>query len=194
VSKKSDTSPGHASFSEQALQLGALCTETTGELLIALMGQEYVVSSEAVTLRGQKAPEMHAALIRSYLSSRQSGIVTTPWRGIGDFAGAAAGSFRERVEAPIALHASELVERASRVLPLCDGSISATMIGSDLAFTVRAFPCVHLHIECSREDQEFPAEAWVLFSNNANMFLSAQELHQLGELFKDRLLGLLRIY
>jgi hypothetical protein len=33
-----------------------------------------------------------------------------------------------------------------------------------------------------------------LFSNNANEFLSAENLQALGEIFKDRLLSVLRIY
>jgi hypothetical protein len=68
------------------------------------------------------------------------------------------------------------------------------MIGSDLAFTVRSLPKVHLHVELSQENQEFPAEAWVLYSNNADAFLSTDGLRLLADLFRDRLLSLLRIY
>jgi hypothetical protein len=46
----------------------------------------------------------------------------------------------------------------------------------------------------SQEDKEFPPEVWVLFSNNADHFLRGESLQLLGELFKDRLLSLLRIY
>jgi hypothetical protein len=53
---------------------------------------------------------------------------------------------------------------------------------------------VALHIEMSRESQEFPPEVWVLFSNNADRFLDVKNLQLLAELFKDRLVSLLRIY
>ena len=53
---------------------------------------------------------------------------------------------------------------------------------------------MYLHVEMSQETQEFPSEAWILFSNNANEFLSAENLQTLGEIFKDRLLSVLRIY
>jgi hypothetical protein len=68
------------------------------------------------------------------------------------------------------------------------------MIGSDLAITVRALPKVMLHVEMSQENKEFPPEVWVLFSNNAGQFLRGENLQLLAELFKDRLLSLLRIY
>jgi hypothetical protein len=53
---------------------------------------------------------------------------------------------------------------------------------------------VYLHVEISGETEDFPAEAWLLFSNNANEFLSVQGLYTLAEMFKDRLLSLIRIY
>jgi hypothetical protein len=46
----------------------------------------------------------------------------------------------------------------------------------------------------SQETQDFPSEAWILFSNNAHEFLSAENLQTLGETFKERLVSLLRIY
>jgi hypothetical protein len=69
-----------------------------------------------------------------------------------------------------------------------------SMIGSDMAITIRALPKVHLRMELSLENQEFPSDAWVLFSNNANEFLSMHGMQRLGELCKDRILSLLRIY
>jgi hypothetical protein len=63
-----------------------------------------------------------------------------------------------------------------------------------MAFTVRALPKVSLHVEMSQENQEFPPEVWILFSHNADQFLGVEHLKLLGELFKDRLLSLLRIY
>jgi hypothetical protein len=53
---------------------------------------------------------------------------------------------------------------------------------------------VYLHLELCQETQDFPADAWILFSNNANEFLTLSGLQALAELFKDRLLSLLRIY
>jgi hypothetical protein len=63
-----------------------------------------------------------------------------------------------------------------------------------MAISIQALPKVYLHLELSQETQDFPHEAWVLFSNNANKFLLAPRLQALAEVFKDRLLSLLRIY
>ena len=80
------------------------------------------------------------------------------------------------------------------MLPLFDAVQTQSLIGSDMAITVRALPKISLHVELSQENQEFPAEAWVLFSNNAGDFMSGENLQLLAELFKDRFLSLLRIY
>ena len=77
---------------------------------------------------------------------------------------------------------------------MIDAEAVPSLIGSEMSLTVRVLPKVYLHVELSQETQDFPAEAWVLFSNNANEFLTAQGLQTLAEMFKDRLLSLLRIY
>jgi hypothetical protein len=46
----------------------------------------------------------------------------------------------------------------------------------------------------SQETQDFPAEVWVLFSNNAHQFLSVTSMQMLAEVFKERVLSVLRIY
>jgi len=98
------------------------------------------------------------------------------------------------VELPISNYAAEIITRVNILLPMLDAQTTPSLIGSDMAITVRALPKVSLHVELSQETQDFPAEAWVLFSNNANEFLLVPSLHVLAEMFKDRLLSLLRIY
>jgi hypothetical protein len=99
------------------------------------------------------------------------------------------------VEAPISHYSAEIITRAHSHLPMVDARTTPAIISSsDLAFTVRALPKVYLHVELSQETQDFPAEAWILFSHNANEFLGLAGLRALAELFKERLLSLLRIY
>jgi hypothetical protein len=43
-------------------------------------------------------------------------------------------------------------------------------------------------------NHDVPAETWMQFSNNANDDLSPPTLLMLAEVFKDRLLSLIRIY
>jgi hypothetical protein len=92
------------------------------------------------------------------------------------------------------VYAAEIIGRATTLFPMLDAEAASSIIGSDLAFMVRALPKVYLHVEISGETEDFPAEAWLLFSNNANDFLTMKGLHALAEMFKDRLLSLIRIY
>ncbi len=184
----------HTSFPALAGRVGALYNEEEDALLLGMLGQEYVIRRSGITLRGQKAPDVHEQIILEYLLSAGTAYVELPWRALGDFAEEPVPEFRKRVELPIAQHAAELISRASTLMPHFDGISAPSVIGSDLAMAVLALPKVHLRVELSQEDQEFPPEAWLLFSNNADDFLSVPTLQSLGELFKERLLSLLRIY
>lgn len=184
----------HTSFPALAERISALYDDEKDALLLAMLGQEYVITRDGITLRGQKAPEIHETVILDYLTSSGKTVRELPWRPLGNFTGAAVNDFRKRIELPLAQHAEEFISRANTLLPLFDAFLSPSMIRSDMAITVRALPKISLHLELCQESQEFPAEAWVLFSNNADAFMSAESLHLLGELLKDRILSLLRIY
>jgi len=184
----------HTSFQKQAERIGALYNEKEDALLLGMLGQEYAIRHDGITLHGQQAPEIHASVIHDYLASSGTTLSMKPWRTIGDLAGKASPDFRKRVELPISNYAVEIITRANTLLPMVDAETVPSLIGSDMAITVRALPKLILHVELSQETQDFPAEAWVLFSNNANEFLHMPSLHVLAEMFKDRLLSLLRIY
>lgn len=183
-----------ASFPAIAERVGALYNEEQDALLLAMLGQEYIIRRDGILLRGQRAPDNHASVILDYLFSSGSALTLMPWRTIGDFAGARCADFRKNVELPVAQHAAEVITRAASILPMFDASGVPSLIGSDMAITMRALPMVYLHAELSQETQDFPSEAWILFSNNAHEFLSTESLQALGETLKDRLLSLIRIY
>ncbi len=182
------------SFPEVAARISALYSEADDALLLAMLGQEYVVRHQGIFLHGQKAPESHTGVLLEYLFSPGTALDMLPWRSIGVFAGQTPADFRKKVELPIAQYAGDVVARANTVLQMLDAKTVPSLIGSDLAITVRALPKVSLHVELSQESQDFPAEAWVLFSHNANEFLSVAGMQALAEICKERLLGLLRIY
>ncbi len=184
----------HIAFAEIAERINALYNEEQDALLLGMLGQEYVIRREGVFLRGQKAPDAHAAVLTDYLDAPDKPLILAPWRAIGDLAGKASPDFRKKVESPIIQYVPEIITRTKTLLPMMDAQKAPSMIGSDLAITVRALPRVYLHVELSQETQDFPAEAWILFSNNAHDFLNLPSLRSLAEIFKDRMLGLIRIY
>jgi hypothetical protein len=184
----------HSSFPEMAERAHALYNEEEDALLLGMLGQEYTIRRDGVFVRGQKAPETHGAVILDYLFSSGTACTMTPWRTLHDFVGEMTPDFRKKVELPIITYVAEILSRANSLLPMLDAKTSSSLIGSDLAMTVRALPNVYLHVELSQETQDFPAEVWMLFSNNAHEFLALPNLQVLAELFKDRLLSLLRIY
>jgi Domain of unknown function (DUF3786) len=184
----------HNSFPEMAERACALYNKEEDTLLLGMFGQEYEIRHDGIFVRSQKAPDTHGAVILDYLFSKGTVGTIVPWRTLGDFGEALTPGFRKKVEEPISSFITKIITRANTLLPMLDAKPATSLIGSDLAITVRALPKVFLHLELSQETQDFPAEAWMLFSNNANEFLTVPNLHVLAEIFKDRLLGLLRIY
>ncbi len=184
----------HTSFPEIAERISAMYNQEEDAMLLGMLGQDYVVRHDGIFLHGQKAPDSHASVILDYVFSAGDALVLLPWRSIGDFSGTPSPDFRKRVELPIAQYAPDIIARANSLLPMLDAKPDQSIIGGDVAITVRVLPKVYLHVEMSQETQDFPAEAWVVFSNNANEFLSLSSLQGMAELFKDRLLSLLRIY
>lgn len=184
----------HISFPDQAARISALYNEKERSLHLGMLGQDYVVRHDGVFLHGQPAPEIHSAVILDYLFSSGTALSLMPWRTIGDLSGQSSTVFRKSVELPIISYVADIITRANTLLPMMDAKTTPSLIGSDMAITVKALPMVHLHVELSQETQDFPAEAWILFSNNANEFLLLPSLQMLAEVFKDRLLSLLRIY
>lgn len=184
----------HISFPEHAERVAALYNYEEDALLLGMLGQEYIIRHTGVVLHGQRAPESHAQVLFDYLLSSGSLFREMPWRALADLAGEPVPNLRQRVEAPLAASATEIIARANAILPMIDARKTTSILGSELAFTVRALPKVSLHVELAQESQDFPAEAWVLFSNNAHEFVGLQGLQTLAEIFKDRLLSLLRIY
>lgn len=184
----------NAPFPEMADRVSALYNEEEDALLLGMLGQDYVIRHAGIFLHSTKAPDAHASVIIDYLFSSGTDLVISPWRAYGDFAGAGSPDFRKRVELPLAQYAGEIMGRGSSLFPLFDAVHAQSIIGSDMALTVRALPKVYIHLELSQETPDFPAEAWVLFSHNANEFLSVDGLKTLAELFKERVLSLLRIY
>jgi len=183
----------HSSFPEMAERVCALYNEEQDALLLGMLGQEYEIRRDGIFIRSQKAPESHGAVIMDYLFSRGTDVTMIPWRTLGDFEDATFPGFRTKVEGPISSYTSEILS-SNNILPMLDAKSVPSLIGTDLAVTVRALPKVFIHVELSQETQDFPAEAWILFSNNANEFLTVPNLHLLAEIFKDRLLSLIRIY
>lgn len=184
----------HTTFPDVAERISALYNEDEDALMLGMLGQEYVIRHQGIFLRGQKAPDAHGAVVLDYLFSSGDRFTMTPWKSFGDLVGRPSSEFRSRVEAPLQQQVSSIIGRAATILPHLDAKIDQSLIGSDMAINVQALPKVYLHIEMSQESSEFPPEVWVQFSHNASEFLSPGGLLGLGELFKERLLSLVRIY
>ena len=68
-----------------AERVSALYSEEQDALLLAMLGQEYVIRHDGILLHGQKAPEHHAAVIVDYLFSSGTALTVAALADAGRF-------------------------------------------------------------------------------------------------------------
>ena len=159
------------------------------ELLIPLFGLSYGVSSQGIRTPSGETP-LHA---ESVLLSRY--VLLAPlnpprqedWLAFKDFRDAApfAGAFSVQVEKALA---DDFSGRAEALEGACN-SLQGEETDLDLTYTLcREFPAlpgIRLLLLFNDRDEEFPAEAKILFPDNAAAFLDMECLAILGWLLKD---------
>ena len=163
--------------------------EATPELLIPLFGLSYGVSPHGIrTPSGEHPLHAESVLLSRYvLLAPQNPPRQEDWLAFKDFRDAApfAGSFSVQVEKALA---EDFSGRAETLEGACN-SLQGEETDLDLNYTLcREFPAlpgIRLLLLFNDSDEEFPAEAKILFPDNAAAFLDMECLAILGWLLKD---------
>jgi hypothetical protein len=175
---------------EQAGRLGlSLLREEGPELEIPLYGRSYRVSPRGIRPPSGERP-LHAEVVllsRYVLLAPRTPPPQKDWSAFKDFRDAApfAGAFSVQVEASLARAFSG---RAGNLEGAC-GELRGTDPQMGLAYTLcrefPALPSIRTLLLFDDADEEFPAEARILFPDNAAAFLDMECLAILGWLLKD---------
>ena len=90
-------------------------------------------------------------------------------------------AFASHTEQILVDRVPEIEAAAADIVRILDGPDDAPDIPGDFAFVVRPLPKIALGYIFYRRDEEFPASATCLFSNNAASFLPTDALADVGE-------------
>ncbi len=175
---------------EQARRLGlALLREEGPELEIPLFGRSYGVSSQGIRPpSGERPLHAEAVLLGRYvLLAPRNPPAQEDWCAFRDFRDAApfVGAFSVQVEASLARAFSGRAEELERACGELGGRNPELGLAYTLCREFPALPGIRIMLLFNDADEEFPAEARILFPDNVAAFLDMECLAILGWLLKD---------
>lgn len=185
-----------ANPARQARQAG--CESTADGVLVPFFGRPHLVTHPAGIVSAEAAP-VHAAvaiLVLHYLTHADGAPVAGEWLTFRDLPDGLfySPSFASRAEAPIAA-AFGGASGGARTPgnELGEFRAAAASVGgeeldlADASFAFPALPRLRLAALLWEGDEDFPAEAHILFDAAAGHYLAAEDLAGLGETLARRL-------
>jgi len=103
------------------------------------------------------------------------------------------GAFANYTEQALVPHVDKIFENRQSIYEHMDGADAPKSLGGDFAFYVWPLPKIMLCYIFYLSDDDFPASATCLFSNNASKFLPNDALADTGEYTSKYIISLLEI-
>lgn len=147
-----------------------------------------------ITLGGRTRTPVLGILISLYaLHACSDSCVLLPFKAFKEFPDAApyVGAFATHTEQILVPHVERVRLAVRRITEVLKGGEDAEPDGGDFSFIVYPFPKIALRYVFYTADEDFPASATCLFSNNANRFLPMDGLADVGEYTSRKILELL---
>ncbi|GFP19452.1 hypothetical protein HKBW3S03_00957 [Candidatus Hakubella thermalkaliphila] len=185
----------HLPLTGVSTKVGGLYEPVSDTIRIRMLGQEYTVGKNGAFLKGEEAPETETIILLWYLLTQG----TTPWAGSWktylELEGAYAHEsyFRQSSEARLAHGVEGILAKKEVVLSSLDGIEAEKVGGCGLAIRFQVLPRIYILCQFYLQDEEFPAQTKILFSDNANDLLSTECLRELGILLAKKILNCLQL-
>ena len=102
-----------------------------------------------------------------------------------------AGAFASHTEQILIPHINKIEDNLNTIFDALNGEPGSGSEGGDISFTVRPFPKIILKYIFYFADDDFPASATCLYSNNALSFLPIDALADTGEYTSKKIIELI---
>lgn len=156
-------------------------------------GETCGLAPEGITLNGAEEWGVLGILISLYaLHTKSDPLILEPLKAFKEFKNSMpyAGAFTTHTERILTPHVEKIEAARDRIMERFRGHDAASSGGGDFSFVLRPLPKVHLCYIFYRADDEFPASATCLFSNNAERFLTVDALADVGEYTSRKIIDL----
>lgn len=174
---------------ETASRLG--CSREGQELLIPLYGRTYRVGPAGMVSPEGKRP-IHAEVVlfsKHLLLAPEVPAEPREWASFQDFKDGApfAAAFANQVEKGLAQDFSGRSQELEQACERLNGQDPQMGLSYTICRSFRALPRINVLLLFDEMDEEFPAEAKILFPDNINHYLDMECVAILGWLLKDYL-------
>jgi len=157
-------------------------------------GEKCVIEPEKITLGETEHSSVFGILISLYALNACSDIcVPTPLKSFKEFPGSMpyVGAFTTHTEKLLVPHVARIKESVPKIIEAFNGEKAPSGTGGDFSFLVYPLPKIALCYIFYEADDDFPASATCLFSNNANQFIPIDGLADVGEYTSKKIIRLI---
>ena len=156
-------------------------------------GEPYQIRPEGIFSKEQHQTGVIGILISLYaLHANENPCIPTPYKAFRELPNATpyVGAFASHTEAILIPHINPIEENMDLIFNSLNGELSTGCEGGDFSIIVRPLPKIKLRYIFYFADDEFPASATCLFSNNALSFLPIDALADTGEYTSKKIIEL----
>ncbi len=169
--------------------------EQDGERFIFdAFGEKCVIGPEGITLGGENRSAVFGILISLYaLNARPDQCIPSPLKSFKEFPDSApyVGAFATHTEQLLVPYVPKIKEAVEKIIRTMKGEKAPSGAGGDFSFMVYPLPKIALCYIFYEADDDFPASATCLYSQNANQFMPIDGLADVGEYTSRKILSLI---
>ena len=159
----------------------------TDQFRLKALGQSCLIRPDGVSIGEEPETGVVGILITLYA------LHATPFKAFRELPNSLpyVEAFASHTESILIPHIDAIEDNLDLIFETLNGEISHDDEGGDLSIVVRPFPKIKLRYIFYLADDEFPASATCLFSNNALSFLPVDALADTGEYTSRAIIGLI---
>ncbi len=161
------------------------------EFKFKAFGEDCRIRPGGVFLSDVRETGVLGILISLYaLHANSNALIKEPYKAYKDFKGSMpyVGAFANRTEQALIPFVGRINDNLDAVIERFDGEMAPADLSGDVSFVINPFPKIALCYLFYFEDEDFPASASCLFSNNADAFLPLDGLADTGEYSSAKLI------
>lgn len=162
-----------------------------GAVVFHAFGGVCRITPDGITLDGEEQTGVIGILLSlCALHAGPHAPVLLPFRAFREFPDAMpyVGAFATHTEQILVPHVDGIEQAAGEIRKALGGEDAPADVGGDFSFVLRPLPKIALCYIFYKADDEFPASATCLFSNNAPTFLPMDGLADTGEYTSRKIL------
>jgi hypothetical protein len=164
------------------------------QLMFKAFGSPCRIGSDGITVGDKTETGVIGILISLYaLHAKADPCIPTPFKAYREIPNSMpyAGAFSSHTEQILIPHIDKIEDNLDLIFEPLNGESGTGSEGGDFSFVVRPFPKIKLYYIFYRADDDFPASATCLFSNNALSFLPVDALADTGEYTSKKIIELI---